>query len=576
MEHTSLSPIIQFKDFSFTYASAQEPALKDINLEIYPGEKILILGASGSGKSTLGQCINGLIPNQFEGTITGTATVAGHAVGSSSVFDLSQEVGSVLQDSDAQFVGINVAEDIAFALENRNTPRSVMKTFVDKVARRVGVVDQLDSLPYSLSGGQKQKVSVAGILGEKNQILLFDEPLAALDPQMGLSMVELIDSLNKEDGKTVIIIEHRFEDVLHRPIDRVVLLDRGQIVTVMTPDELIASDLLIQYGIREPLYISALKNMYGGLKQEEGLTQLETLDLSFYQGKKPWLAGEESASKEAETGGQDPHSEDEPVIIHLEDLRFGYDPKQPLIQIPKLSIRRGERIAIVGENGSGKSTLAKLITGVLKPQAGKIERLENPITIQEIAQLIGYVMQNPNQMLVTDSVYREIALGLEYRQVDQAEIDYRVQQVLQVTGLYSKRNWPISALSYGQKKRLTVAIVLALEPTCIILDEPTAGSDYAHYREIMEFIDDLNQTYQMTMIFITHDMHLALEYTDRGLVIEDGQLIADRPIFDILADDQLVERASLKKTSIFDFAQRLNLPVADFIQAFIKSEREGK
>ncbi|AMB95059.1 DUF3744 domain-containing protein [Aerococcus urinae] len=576
MQQNSLSPIIQFKDFSFTYASAQEPALKDINLEIYPGEKILILGASGSGKSTLGQCINGLIPNQFEGTITGMATVAGHAVGSSSVFDLSQEVGSVLQDSDAQFVGINVAEDIAFALENRNTPRSVMRAFVDKVARRVGVMDQLQSLPYSLSGGQKQKVSVAGILGEKNQILLFDEPLAALDPQMGLSMVELIDSLNKQDGKTVIIIEHRFEDVLHRPIDRVVLLDQGRIVTVMTPDELITSDLLIKYGIREPLYISALKNMYGGLKQKAGLTQLDTIDLSSYQGKQPLLAVEESTSKEAEGSGQGSQSDSDQVIVHLEDLRFGYDPKQPLIQIPELTIKRGERIAIVGENGSGKSTLAKLLTGVLKPQSGRIERLGDPVTIQEIAQLIGYVMQNPNQMLVTDSVYRELALGLEYRQLAKDEIDSRVQQVLQVTGLYPKRNWPISALSYGQKKRLSVAIVLALEPTCIILDEPTAGSDYAHYREIMEFIDDLNQTYQMTMIFITHDMHLALEYTDRGLVIEDGHLIADRPIFDILADDQLVQRASLKKTSIFDFAKRLDLPVADFVQAFIKSEREGK
>ncbi|WP_258454757.1 DUF3744 domain-containing protein [Aerococcus mictus] len=371
MKHTSLSPIIQFKDFSFTYASAKEPALKDINLEIYPGEKILILGASGSGKSTLGQCINGLIPNQFDGTITGTATVAGHAVGSSSVFDLSQEVGSVLQDSDAQFVGINVAEDIAFALENRNTPRSVMRTFVDKVARRVGVVDQLQSLPYSLSGGQKQKVSVAGILGEKNQILLFDEPLAALDPQMGLSMVELIDSLNKEDEKTVIIIEHRFEDVLHRPIDRVVLLDQGRIVTVMTPDELIASDLLIQYGIREPLYISALKNMYGGLKQEEGLTQLDTLDLSAYQGKQSWLAGENTASKESEASDQDPQSEPDQVIIRLEDLRFGYDPKQPLIQIPKLSIRQGERIAIVGENGSGDSDI--MMTDTINPLKSKFK-----------------------------------------------------------------------------------------------------------------------------------------------------------------------------------------------------------
>ena len=553
--------VISFKDFSFKYQSQQQPTLKNINLDIYAGEKILLLGASGSGKSTLGNCINGLIPNQYKGVITGTCTVCEEDITTSSIFDLSKYVGSVLQDSDAQFVGLSVAEDIAFALENQNMPRQEMLPLVAKAAERVGIIDQLALLPYALSGGQKQRVSVAGVLHETIQVLLLDEPLAALDPHMGEVMIELIDSLNEHEKQTVVMIEHRFEEVLHRRVDRVVLMDKGEIVTILTPDELLASDLLQQYGIREPLYISALKKMYGGLQQQTQLTNVENVDL---------------------TGYTTDSVVEEPVIdsissmnmIELKDVVFGYDEKKPLIRIPQLTIRQGERIAIVGENGSGKTTLARLLTGVVHPTQGMITRSGNPESIQEIASLIGYVMQNPNQMLVTSTVYEEVALALKLRQRPEKEIEERVKEVLEITGLYKMRNWPISALSYGQKKRLSVAVVLVLKPKCLILDEPTAGQDYAHYREMMDFVDRLQKEQQITVIFITHDMHLALEYTDRGLVMDKGQIIADRPIFEVLNDDELIQKASLKKTSIFRLAERLNQPIIPFVQTFIKKERE--
>lgn len=553
--------VISFKDFSFQYQSQQQPTLKNINLDIYAGEKILLLGASGSGKSTLGNCINGLIPNQYKGVITGTCTVCEEDITTSSIFDLSKYVGSVLQDSDAQFVGLSVAEDIAFALENQNMPRQEMLPLVAKAAERVGIIDQLALLPYALSGGQKQRVSVAGVLHETIQVLLLDEPLAALDPHMGEVMIELIDSLNEHEKQTVVMIEHRFEEVLHRRVDRVVLMDKGEIVTILTPDELLASDLLQQYGIREPLYISALKKMYGGLQQQTQLTNVEDVDL---------------------TGYTTDSVVEEPVIdsissmnmIELKDVVFGYDEKKPLIRISQLTIRQGERIAIVGENGSGKTTLARLLTGVVHPTQGMITRSGNPESIQEIASLIGYVMQNPNQMLVTSTVYEEVALALKLRQRPEKEIEERVKEVLEITGLYKMRNWPISALSYGQKKRLSVAVVLVLKPKCLILDEPTAGQDYAHYREMMDFVDRLQKEQQITVIFITHDMHLALEYTDRGLVMDKGQIIADRPIFEVLNDDELIQKASLKKTSIFRLAERLNQPIIPFVQTFIKKERE--
>ena len=554
--------LIQFINFSFQYQSQEEPTLKNINLEIFPGEKILILGPSGSGKSTLGQCINGLIPNQYKGTIQGDCLINGKSIKSTSIFELSKDVGTVLQDSDAQFVGLSVGEDIAFVLENQARPKTEMIELVSKAAQKVGVHNQLDLLPYSLSGGQKQRASIAGILHEDIEILLLDEPLAALDPHMGQVMIELVDDLNKNEGKTIVLIEHRLEEVLHRPIDRIVLMNKGEIVAVHTPDELLNSSLLSQYGIREPLYLSALKHLYGGLNQTQQLTSLDTIDLSAYQATHftPYLQPVEQVSKAS-------------PIIQLQNIQFGYGTK-PLITINNLTIHQGERIALVGHNGSGKTTFAKLLTGVVQPQSGQIIRQGNPTSIQEIGQLIGYVMQNPNQMLVTSTVLDEVQLALNYRQIDPEEKKRLVQEALEVTGLYSKRHWPISALSYGQKKRLSVASVLVTKPKCLILDEPTAGQDYAHYRDMMEFINRLNRDHGITIIFITHDMHLALEYTDRGLVMESGKIIADDVTLRILDNDDLIERASLKKTSIFNLAHRLNQDIEPFVHTFIYKEGE--
>ena len=554
--------LIQFINFSFQYQSQEEPTLKNINLEIFPGEKILILGPSGSGKSTLGQCINGLIPNQYKGTIQGDCLINGKSIKSTSIFELSKDVGTVLQDSDAQFVGLSVGEDIAFVLENQARPKTEMIELVSKAAQKVGVHNQLDLLPYSLSGGQKQRASIAGILHEDIEVLLLDEPLAALDPHMGQVMIELVDDLNKNEGKTIVLIEHRLEEVLHRPIDRIVLMNKGEIVAVHTPDELLNSSLLSQYGIREPLYLSALKHLYGGLNQTQQLTSLDTIDLSAYQATHftPYLQPVEQVSKAS-------------PIIQLQNIQFGYGTK-PLITIDNLTIHQGERIALVGHNGSGKTTFAKLLTGVVQPQSGQIIRQGNPTSIQEIGQLIGYVMQNPNQMLVTSTVLDEVQLALNYRQIDPEEKKRLVQEALEVTGLYSKRHWPISALSYGQKKRLSVASVLVTKPKCLILDEPTAGQDYAHYRDMMEFINHLNRNHGITIIFITHDMHLALEYTDRGLVMESGKIIADDVTLRILDNDDLIERASLKKTSIFNLAHRLNQDIEPFVHTFIYKEGE--
>lgn len=561
--------IVEFRNFSFRYQSQTETTLKSINLTIRGGEKILLLGPSGSGKSTLANCINGLIPESYHGEITGNCKVAGIDIHNGSVLKLSHVVVTVLQDCDAQFVGLSVGEDIAFSLENRNTSRPKMHSLVKKAAETVGISQLINHLPYDLSGGQKQKVALAGVLHEKVNILLFDEPLASLDPKAGMATINLIDQLHSDLGVTVIIVEHRLEDVLYRSVDRIVLLDEGQIVADGTPDEILSSSILREYGIREPLYLSAIKDIGGGLKQQTHLANLDSINLEPYRKTFSDFSENFTVAKHHVIG--------EP-LIELTDVGFSYG-DEPVLKNISLKISQGERIALIGENGAGKSTLAKLICGVERPQRGTVwVEGKNYLTlsIQELAREIGFVMQDPNQMLVKDIVINEISLALELRNVDKESICRETENVLKLTGLYPMRNWPIGALSYGQRKRVTIAAILTLRPQCMILDEPTAGQDYAHYTEIMEFIRELNETLNMTIIFITHDMHLALEYTDRAVVLSKGCLIGDDTVYNVLSDDVLIEKASLKKTSIFRMAEHLGLDPASFAAKYVAFEREKR
>ena len=566
-------PVIEFKDFSFRYKSQNEPTLHDINLTIYEGEKVLILGPSGSGKSTIGNCINGLIPFSYEGEIKGSLKVSGIETQEANIFTISNHVGTVLQDSDAQFVGLSVGEDIAFSLENDAVARSIMLEKVKNVATIVSMQDFLEQVPYNLSGGQKQKVSLAGIMHNDVSTLLFDEPLAALDPAMGMTAIDLIDKIQKEHNKTVVIIEHRLEDVLYRHIDRIILVNDGRIILDTTPDELLSSDLLVQSGVREPLYISALKHAGVIFEKGEHLDNIEEIDFDKYKSKviDSFHVVKHNSSKQ-----------EQEVIVEVKDVSFKYSSRNNYaLEKVSFKIHKGEKVSIVGKNGAGKSTIAKLICGIIRPIKGEVlingKNYLN-LSISEIGHLIGYVMQNPNQMLVKDMIRDEIALALTLNNYDQSIIDERVEKVLKMTGLYSMRNWPVSVLSYGQKKRVTIASILVLEPELIILDEPTAGQDLKHYTEIMNFIDDLNKKSNIAIIFITHDMHLAIEYTDRAIVFADGKCIGDDAVYKILSNDEIIEKANLKKTSIVTLAQKCGLDPEKYIHYFIdveKKEREN-
>ncbi|KDN29117.1 heme ABC transporter ATP-binding protein [Vibrio fortis] len=559
---------IAFSNFSFRYESLDKPTLKNINLRIEKGEKIVIIGPSGSGKSTLGQCLNGLIPHATKGEVTGKLEMSGKDCASFSMHDFTEQVGTVLQDTDSQFVGLSIGEDIAFALENQLMSNIDMYPLVKSTAKMVDLADMLERSPHDLSGGQKQRVSLAGILVDEVDTLLFDEPLASLDPKTGKATIEIIDQLHRETNKTVIIIEHRLEDVLHRHVDRVILMDQGEIISDSTPDELLASGLLEKHGIREPLYLSALKAAQVPLSAKDTLSNLKSLD---YKAFRPTVQGWFNQRPPAQAEKQ------YTPLLEVHGLTYSYDGEKNALEDVSFKIGKGEFVSILGKNGSGKSTITKLIMGVIEADSGSAylngEDLST-LSIFERSQKVGVVMQNPNHMISHHMIFDEVAFGLRNRGIDEESIKQKVESVLELCGLSKFRHWPIEALSYGQKKRVTIAAILVLEPELLILDEPTAGQDYRNYTSMLAFIQKLNRELGITVVIISHDMHLVLEYTTRSIVIADSKLIANAPMTEVFSQPSLLDRANLCTTSIYELATMMKIEDTNaFMQYFIDYER---
>ena len=554
--------MIELKDFSFQYKAQSEPTLKNLNLTIYKGEKVLIVGPSGSGKSTIGQCLNGIIPNIYKGTSSGQFLIQGKEAFDLSIYEKSHLVSTVLQDTDGQFIGLSVAEDLAFALENDMVDLGTMKERVQSWAERLDLMKLLDHRPQDLSGGQKQRVSLAGVLIDESPILLFDEPLANLDPKSGQDIIDLIDQIHEEQGTTTIIIEHRLEDVLYRPVDRVILINQGQVLFNGRPDELLRTTLLAENGIREPLYLTALRQLGQDINQLEHLDRLDDIQLDDVNCVIPEATFTKTGEAEE--------------LLKLEQISFAYQENHPILKNISLTIPKGQRLAIVGKNGAGKSTLAKAICGFITTEGQYTSRGEDikQESVKERAERVGYVLQNPNQMISSNMIFDEVALGLRLRGISEEDIKERVYQALKTCGLYEFRKWPISALSYGQKKRVTIASILVLGPEILVLDEPTAGQDQRNYTDIMEFLDSLQEKGH-TIVMITHDMQLMLDYSDRALVVSEGQILADLSPAELFTHPDILQEANLKETSIFALANRLGMDPLALTQFYMQQKGVG-
>lgn len=568
---TGKAPIVDFNSYNFKYKSQKDFSLFDINLSIKKGEKIVIVGPSGSGKSTLAKSLNGQIPNSFDGDILGQISIDGKDLKSSSIFDLSLSVGTVLQDTDGQFVGLTVAEDIAFSLENDCINKEEMEKIVHKWAKELNISKLLERKPKDLSGGQKQAVSIAGVLVSDVPILLLDEPLANLDPKSGRATMKLVRDLAERLGYTVVVIEHRLEEALLLNPDRIIAVSDGRIVFDGSVEDILKSDKLDQIGIRKPLYIDALSYAGLDLKKYERISKVDDLDLSKddLEILTTWAS---KVKKEKIVKSRE-------KIIEIKNLDFAYSNENILENI-NLTINKGEIVSIVGPNGAGKSTLAKLMCGFIRPNRGEIliDGIDSKnLSIKEIADKIAFVLQNPNSMISKTMIYDEVAFGLRIRGLEEEEIQKRVEEVLKICGLYPFRNWPISALSYGQKRRVTIASILILNPDLIILDEPTAGQDFSHYTAMMEFIRRLNRDLSLTILMISHDMHLIQEYTDRALVVCDKKILADLSPAELFSREKLIDQSNLAPTSLYKLGKKLEaLSALDFIESFIAYERRKK
>lgn len=553
--------IIKFDNFSFKYINQTHPTLKNINIQIKKGEKVLIAGPSGSGKSTLGNCLNGIVPFSKDGGFRGTLEIKGIFPYETSIFEISKHIGTVLQDQDGQFVGLSVGEDVAFLDENNCVPKEIMVEDVHKALKLVNMDEFINKSPQELSGGQKQSVSLAGIMRSSADILLFDEPLANLDPESGRKAMKLITEIHEKTEKTIIIIEHRIEDVLEENFNRVIIINNGEVVANGTPEELFKKDVFRKNGLREPLYIEALK--YAGVDIRN--TPIYPLEKAITPENKAKI--EKWCSEKIEN-----KKNIEETVLAVENIYFSYDESKDLLKNISFNLKKGEILALLGNNGAGKSTLSKVITGIETEKSGDIKlfgkSLKN-VSIRKRGETIGYVMQNPNHMITQETLLDEVKFGLKIRDI--GDRDKKAEDVLKICGLYEYRNWPVTSLSYGQKKRLTIASILVLKPKILILDEPTAGQDFKHYREFMTFIKEIANS-GVGIILITHDMHLALEYCDRAIVLCQGTLIGDDKPSIILSEKELMKKSNLKETSLSKLGRDMGVSPEKVMNTFIKYE----
>lgn len=508
------------ENLSFRYRDRQGAALADVSFEARRGEILLIAGASGCGKTTLIRCINGLIPRSYKGDLSGRITFSGEDVAGWSLARISQRVGTVLQDPERQILGSKVLNEVAFGLENLSLPRSEIFRRVDEALELLNIFDLRDRETFSLSGGEKQKLALAGVLAMRPGVLLLDEPLASLDPASAQETLRIVRRL-ADDGMAVLLVEHRVEDVLGVRPERVMFMEEGRIRYLGGLEGL---ETAVDYrSIKVPAEMALRR-----ARQDAPPPELRPL---------PGMAA---------SGGDEP-------LVRFERVAFGYEPGKEVLREVDLNIRRGEVIAVLGPNGAGKTTLVKHAIGLLKPKAGRVlvrGKDTRQASVAEVASTLGYVFQSPSHMLFAPTVREELSFGPANLKHPKEQIDREVKEALRIVNLAERENDPPLSLSFGQQKRVSIAAILSMQSRILVMDEPTAGQDYRNYMNFMDAI--VQMPVFEAILFITHDVDLAVVYANRVLLVADGRLAADGRPEEILADFDRLRACRLVPTSLLE------------------------
>jgi energy-coupling factor transport system ATP-binding protein len=515
---TTPLPLI-VENLTFSYRDREETAINDISFSANPGEVLLVAGASGCGKTTLIRCINGLIPRSYKGKMDGSVLVHGEDSLKWPLARTSQQIGTVLQDPERQILGSKVINEVAFGLENLGMPREKIIARAEEALRFLNIFHLRDRETFNLSGGEKQKVALAGVLAMRPSILLLDEPLASLDPASALETLDMVRMM-ADEGMTIVLIEHRVEDVLRINPERVMFMDIGEI-----------------------RYLGDLDGLNKVVNYHEIKLPAEVIIRRAAQDPAPmkitFLPTAASSEQEHET------------LVQFQNVTFGYERDIPVLNDINLDICRGDVIAVLGPNGAGKTTLVKQAIGLLKPVEGQVlvnEKNTHDASVAEIASTLGYVFQSPSHMLFAQTVHEELAFGPKNLKHSPEEIEKEVMEALEIVNLVEYEQDPPLSLSFGQQKRVSIAAILAMRSRILVMDEPTAGQDYQNY---MNFMDSILQMPGFeSILFITHDVDMAVIYANRVILVADGRIAADGPPHEVLADQDLLEACRVIPTSL--------------------------
>jgi energy-coupling factor transport system ATP-binding protein len=529
------SPLI-VQDLSFRYRDRQGAAINNITFSMNPGEILLVAGASGCGKTTLIRCINGLIPRSYKGEMSGQVIVFGEPTANWKLSQISQKIGTVLQDPERQILGTRVLNEVAFGLENLNLPREEILTRADESLKFLNIHHLRERETFTLSGGEKQKVALAGVLAMRPSILLLDEPLASLDPASAQDALDTFRFL-ADNGMAILMVEHRVEDVLRINPERAMFMREGEVRYL---GNLSGLSMMVNYReVKLPA-----QDIQNRAKADPPPVDLRILPGVAEQGK-------------------------DDILVQFEDVTFGYDSEMNVLHGVNLEIHRGDVIAVLGPNGAGKTTFVKHAIGLLKPRAGRVlvnGQNTRDASVAQIASTLGYVFQSPSHMLFAPTVREELSFGPKNLKHSMEQIAQEVKEALSIVNLSENEKDPPLAMSFGQQKRVSIAAILAMQSRILVMDEPTAGQDYQNY---MNFMDSILQLPSFeAVLFITHDVDLAVIYANRVLIVNDGRLVADGKPQDVLRDFDQLKANRLVPTSLLE----LNLRRLGSSKRFMKAE----